>query len=564
MEASKPDAIQPAIVDAPKPETLAPSALVIEHIEFQEQLAVQSVPEKLQFQPTPPDAAPYWAAVREIGWPAYKRLWQLFRVMFGFTFPLWVEWFSVQDRTALPRWWQRLAHRWTVWYANRRLSIKDPAHRETQRAQTLREDLTALGPTFIKIGQTLATRPDLLPLAYIKELSLLQDEVPCFPNELAWARIREDLGRAPHELFLSIDSDPLAAASLGQVYRARLKSGEEVVIKIQRPNLEEILHLDLTVLRYVAAVLERYPEWIQGIDWLGVVDEFDRMIHEETDYEKEIENAERFRQNFADWKDTVYVPRIYPELSSRRIITMEYIGGLKLTDLEGLKAAGHQPIEIIRLLTRTYLKQLLEDGFFHADPHPGNLRMMPNGRLAFFDFGMVGQITDEMRSGMIDAFFHIVERDIVGIVGDAIALGFLRPGFDPEEFRPVVESIFSRYVGVKIGMIRFQDLMAAVADTIYSFPFYIPANFTFIIRALTTIEGIGLLVEPKFSFFDAARPHAKEFMLKRESAHLRNQILGKLIRGEEGNIAWNKVWNLVKLAYRHYFKKAPSNPDGVS
>lgn len=504
-------------------------------------------------------------ALREHGgWKAYWRLTEIVWSGFLFAWPLWLEWFRTQKRQTLPHWWQRVSHRWVRWYTKRQKHREDQTALTERQASWLRERLTILGPTFIKIGQTLATRPDLMPLAYIKELTLLQDEVPCFPNSLAWTRIQTELGASPGELFLSIDSDPLAAASLGQVYRARLKTGEEVVIKIQRPDLENILQLDLTVLRYLAGVMERHPEWVQGIDWLGVIDEFERMVYEEIDYEKEIENAERFRQNFAEWQDTIYVPKIYPELSTRRVITMEFIGGLKITDLDNLRIMGHDPLDVIRLLTRTYLKQLLEDGFFHADPHPGNLRVMPDGRLAFFDFGMVGQITESMRSGMIDAFFHIVERDVVGLVGDAITLGFLRPGYDPEEFKPVVESIFAQYMGVKIGKIKFRDLVYALADTIYTLPFYIPSNFTFIIKALSTIEGIGLLVEPKFSFFDAARPHAKEFMLKRESAHLRNQILGKLIRGEEGNISWAKVWNLAKLAYRTYFNRAPSNPDGVS
>ncbi|MBX7220778.1 MAG: AarF/ABC1/UbiB kinase family protein [Blastocatellia bacterium] len=502
------------------------------------------------------------AELRAFGWQGYRRLWDVCWAGILFAWPLVSEWFRTQKRASLPHWWQRLLHRVVRW--NHKRSKIGQEEQTARHAVWLRERLTRLGPTFIKIGQTLAVRPDLMPLAYIKELTLLQDAVPPFPNEQAWARMTEELGRKPNEVFHSVDSDPLAAASLGQVYRARLKDGADVVIKVQRPNLESIIRLDLAVMRYLAAILERHPEWVQGIDWMGVVDEFEQMIFQEIDYEREVRNAERFRANFATWQETVYVPKIYPEYSTARLIVMEYIGGYKVTDVENLKAAGNPPVEVVKLLTRTYLKQLLEDGFFHADPHPGNVRVLPDGRLAFFDFGMVGQITEEMRSGMIDAFFHIVERDIPGLVGAAIELGFLRPGFEPEEFKPVVEAIFAQYVGVKLGSIKFRDLTYALAETMYSYPFHIPSNFTFIIRALTTIEGIGLLVEPKFSFFDAARPHAKEFMLKRESAHLRNQILGKLIRGEEGKISWTKVWNLAKLAYRTYFNRAPSNPDGVS
>jgi predicted unusual protein kinase regulating ubiquinone biosynthesis (AarF/ABC1/UbiB family) len=236
---------------------------------------------------------------------------------------------------------------------------------------------------------------------------------------------------------------------------------------------------------------------------------------------------------------------------------MEYIAGVKLTDVERLRQAGFDPGEKMRFLIRTYLKQLLEDGFFHADPHPGNLRIMEDGRLAFFDFGMVGQITDDMRAGMLDAFFHILDRDLAGLVGDAIALGFLRPGYDVNEFRAATQGVFEKYRGMKLAQLRFQELNAAVADTLFQYPFRIPGNFTFVIRALSTLEGMGLTMEPEFSLFDAARPHAKEFMLRRATAHLRDQVIGRLVRGEATDIAWEKIWNVARLAYRTYFKKSP-------
>jgi predicted unusual protein kinase regulating ubiquinone biosynthesis (AarF/ABC1/UbiB family) len=504
-----------------------------------------------------PETPVFFSHLSGHGLRAYVRLVQILWAAALFALPLLIERFRHQNPAQLPTWRLRTAHRLL------RLLPASAPRAETllrRHARRLTQRLVTLGPTFIKVGQMLSTRTDLLPLVYTQELSVLQDSVPPFSNELAWARMREEFGAEPRSLFLSIDSRPLAAASLGQVYRARLKTGEEVVIKVQRPNLDEILRLDLTILRFVAAFLERHPDWIKGADWTGVVEEFGRMIFEETDYEKEIENAEQFRRNFAGWRSNLHIPKIYPELSSRRIITMEYIAGVKLTDVERLRQAGVDPGEKLRFLIRTYLKQLLEDGFFHADPHPGNLRIMEDGRLAFFDFGMVGQITDDMRAGMLDAFFHILDRDLAGLVGDAIALGFLRPGYDVTEFRAATQGVFEKYRGMKLAQLRFQELNAAVADTLFQYPFRIPGNFTFVIRALSTLEGMGLTLEPEFSLFDAARPHAKEFMLRRATAHLRDQVIGKLVRGEATDIAWEKIWNVARLAYRTYFKKSPQKP----
>lgn len=436
-----------------------------------------------------------------------------------------------------------------LFYPSRNLEIEEL---QKKRATWLTDQLAKLGPTFIKIGQTLSTRPDIVPLEYTKELSRLQDQVPSFPQPIAWSIIEEELGAPPEEIFGNIDPEPLAAASLGQVYRARLKTGEKVAVKVQRPNLPEIVNLDLAILRQVVRYLEdKHPQVTLGIEWQRIIDEFAEILFEEMDYFKEVENAEVFRKNFAKWPE-IYVPHIYSQYSSRRVIVEEFIDGLKVNDVVGLKAQNVEPIEVVKLMSRTYLKQLLEDGFFHADPHPGNLRLMADGRLAFFDFGMVGRLSKDMQSKLIDAFFHIVERDVHGIVEDLIQLKFLKEGFDPEEFRSSIEEVFSHYIGLKIGQLKFRELVQVVSNTLYELPITIPPHFTFVMRALTTLEGIGILVDPSFSFFDTVKPYAKEFMFKQEGRQLRDKLLGKLVKGEDGKISWDKIWKLAKMAIKHY------------
>ncbi|HEY0385593.1 MAG TPA: AarF/ABC1/UbiB kinase family protein, partial [Pyrinomonadaceae bacterium] len=423
-----------------------------------------------------------------------------------------------------------------------------------QQAVWLKEHLIELGPTFIKIGQALGTRGDLLPLAYIKQLAMLQDQVPAFPTTEAYARIEAELGHSLSEAYAEIDAEPIAAASLGQVYRARLHTGEEVAVKVQRPQLSELISFDISVLHRLVRFVNRYfPRANENADWEGMLHEFSQTILEEMDYVQEARNADRFRENFKDWK-AIRVPHIHWSHTNRRVLTMEFIHGTKVVDLEGLKARRISPVKVNRLLVRTYLKQLLEDGFFHADPHPGNLLVMDSGHLAFFDFGMTGRITPRLQSQMIDAFFHVVERDVHGLAQDLINLNFLKPGVDPETVRPVVEGLFQHYINLKLGEVNFKELTYELAEVMYEYPFRLPSNFTYVMRALMTLEGIGIITDPEFSFFDTAKPYAKQFMLKREGKHFRRLLVDKFLGREAGGrIEWSKMWKLAKMAAKSYF-----------
>lgn len=449
----------------------------------------------------------------------------------------------------------RLAARgWT------RRRVEDGEARLGRHGARLRDRLLRLGPTFIKTGQMLATRADLLPVAFLKELSVLHDQVPPFPDAQAFAIIEEDLGRSLGSIFSEISEGPIAAASLGQVYRARLRStGEVVAVKVRRPDLSRRVALDVAVLDRVARWTEslesrsdRYDflKFLRG-EWVSSIHEFDRVLHEEMDYRREAESAKRFKANFASWSD-VHVPRIHDAHSSERVLVMEFIEGIKVTDLEGLRRAGQSPRAINERLYRTYFKQLFEDGFFHADPHPGNLLVMHDGRLAFFDFGMSGELDDELRGKMVTAFFHMVERDIDGLIADLFALDFLPPGANIDGLHAVVAEAFSRRLDVKLSEVRFREMVYDLAPVVYEYPFTTPARFTFLIRALMTLEGISVQMNPDFNFFSVAGPYARDFLFRREAKSLRSLVFESLRTAGTGGFDWGRIWRLARTAYSAY------------
>jgi predicted unusual protein kinase regulating ubiquinone biosynthesis (AarF/ABC1/UbiB family) len=521
------------------------------------------------------------AASERIGWRGWWRTAQVVRVMSLLSLYLFLENYEGRSKfnqrmaarareeaqglgrgTRLRAWWRASvvraldrairAIRFIVFRGADESQSK--AARLEKQAKWFTRSLIKLGPTFIKIGQALGTRADLLPLAYVKELATLQDQVPAFPTAEAYARIEAELGRTLQAAFAEIDAEPIAAASLGQVYRARLHNGAEVAVKVQRPNLEAAISFDLAILRRLVTMLSRFPSFTENADWAGMLGEFDQTVHEEMDYAHEGRNADRFRANFRSWR-VIRVPHIYWSHSTRRVLTMEFIRGTKVTDIAGLKARRISPVKVNRLLVRTYLKQLLEDGFFHADPHPGNLLVMDTGHLAFFDFGMTGRITPQLQAQMITAFFHVVERDIHGLAQDLIELDFLKPGVNPDLVRPVVEGLFKHYLNLKLGEVNFKELTYELAEVMYEYPFRLPARFTYIMRALMTLEGIGIVTDPGFSFFDTAKPYAKEFMLRREGKQFRKLVIDKLTgRDESGRIDWRKMWKLAKMAAKMYLE----------
>jgi predicted unusual protein kinase regulating ubiquinone biosynthesis (AarF/ABC1/UbiB family) len=508
------------------------------------------------------------------GFHGYLRLFQISRVIAMLSLYLYLDQYDVHRKHYQKRLRARLDRAYDLtrtavygeklyavrfWFFDitirllRRFFIGNAASKDVnqeRQALWLKEKLIKLGPTFIKIGQSMGTRADLLPLPFVKELGTLVDQVPAFPNDVAFTRIEKELGRKINEVYDEFELEPVAAASLGQVYRARLKTGEEVAVKVQRPNLEATIAGDIVILKKVAKFAERFPQLNENADWAGMLREFDVTIHEEMDYAAEGRNAERFRENFKNWAN-IHVPTIHWGATTAKVLTMEFIHGTKVTDLEEQARLNISSAKVNRLLIKTYLKQLLEDGFFHADPHPGNLLVMPDGRLAFFDFGMVGRITPELQAKMIDAFFHVVSKDPGGIAEDLIELDFLKPGTDPRTIRPVVERMFEFHFNLKLKDVNFKELTYDLADVMYDYPFRLPSNFTYIMRALMTLEGIGIVTDPEFNFFETAKPYAKEFMLRREGKDFRKLFVNKIMgRDEGGQIDWDRTWKLAKMAFK--------------
>jgi predicted unusual protein kinase regulating ubiquinone biosynthesis (AarF/ABC1/UbiB family) len=508
------------------------------------------------------------------GLRGYRRLFEISRMISTLALYLYLDQFDGHRAQQIRRRDQRMktAERLTrmavygeklyavrLWFVHqitllaRRVYLGSENNRERnheKQAVWLREKLIELGPTFIKMGQSMGTRADLLPLPFVKELGTLVDSVPPFPNEIAFARIEHELGCKINEMYAEFELEPVAAASLGQVYRARLHTGEEVAVKVQRPNLEATIKGDIVILKKVAKFAARYPQLNENADWTGMLSEFDSTIHEEMDYSAEGHSAERFRDNFKNWPN-VHVPTIYWNATTSKVLTMEFIHGTKVTDIDSHKRLNISSEKVNRLLIKTYLKQLLEDGFFHADPHPGNLLVMPDGRVAFFDFGMVGRITTQLQAKMIDAFFHVVGKDAGGIAEDLIALDFLKPGTNPVIVRPVVERMFEFHLDRKLKDINFRDLTYDLADVMYDYPFRLPSNFTYIMRALMTLEGIGIITDPEFNFFETAKPFAKEFMLRREGNDFRKMFVDKIMgRDDGGKIDWDRTWKLAKMAFK--------------
>lgn len=424
------------------------------------------------------------------GFRAYLRLFQVSRVIAMLSLYLYLDQYDLHSKQYVKRANARMKtaedltraavygeklYRIRLWFFDkfirslRRFFVgtdNNKLRNQERQAVWLKEKLIKLGPTFIKIGQSMGTRADLLPLPFVKELGTLVDQVPSFPNDVAFSIIERELGKKINEVYSEFELEPVAAASLGQVYRARLFSGQEVAVKVQRPNLEGTIAGDIIILRKVANFAERFPQLSENADWPGMLREFDTTIHEEMDYMAEGRNAERFRENFKGW-DNIHVPEIHWHATRKRVMTMEFIHGTKVTDLEGQKKRNVDPAKVNRLLIKTYLKQLLEDGFFHADPHPGNLLVMADGRLAFFDFGMVGRITPELQAKMIDAFFHVIQKDPSGIAQDLIDLNFLKPGTPHATVKPVVERMFEFHFNLKLKDVNFKELTYDLADVMY-------------------------------------------------------------------------------------------------
>jgi predicted unusual protein kinase regulating ubiquinone biosynthesis (AarF/ABC1/UbiB family) len=387
------------------------------------------------------------------------------------------------------------------------------AARRRKQAIWIRDTFLELGPTFIKLGQLFSTRADLFPVEYVEELSKLQDRVPAFSYAQVAEIIERDLGKNIPELFASFEQIPLAAASLGQVHLATLHTGESVVVKVQRPGLQKLFTIDLEILRGIAKYFQNHPKWGQGgRDWLGIYDECCRILWEETDYISEGQSADTFRRNFRS-QAWVKVPRVYWRYSSTRTLTLEYLPGIKISHYQELEAAGLDRQEIARQSATAYLQQLLTDGFFHADPHPGNVAIDPKtGALIFYDFGMMGRIAPGTKEKLMDTLLAIAGRNADRVVSGLVGLGAVSADADTDPIRRSIQYLLDNFLDKPLEAQSIAQITDDLYDIAYGQPFRFPATFTFVMRAFSTIEGVGKGLDPDFNFMEAAQPFAFQIM----------------------------------------------------
>ncbi|MCU0567148.1 MAG: AarF/ABC1/UbiB kinase family protein, partial [Oculatellaceae cyanobacterium Prado106] len=368
------------------------------------------------------------------------------------------------------------------------------------------------------LGQLFSTRSDLFPVEYVEELSKLQDKVPAFSYEQVESIIYQDLGRTIPELYRSFDPIPLAAASLGQVHRAQLHSGEEVVVKVQRPGLKRLFTIDLAILKGIARYFQNHPKWGRGRDWLGIYEECCKILWEEIEYLNEGRNADTFRRNFRS-EDWVKVPRVYWRYTSPRVLTLEYMPGIKISHYEAIEAAGLDRRRLAQLGARAYLHQLLNDGFFHADPHPGNIAVSPEGSLIFYDFGMMGRVQLVTREKLLDTFFGISQKDADRVVASLIDLGALSPTGDMGAVRRSIQYMLDHFMDKPFENQSINAISDDLYEIAYDQPFRFPATFTFVMRAFSTLEGVGKGLDPEFNFMEVAKPFAMQIMSNGNSSN---------------------------------------------
>ena len=440
---------------------------------------------------------------------------------------------------------------WTIWviYRERRRVIRarERGNYEVQpNVEVLIQVLVAfrrtavkLGVLMIKLGQFLSSRADLLPERALEVLSSLQDEVPPAPFSHVVSVIETELGKPIEQIFSVLERKATAAASLGQVHKAVLAaSGEEVAVKVQRPNIDQLVRMDLSTIRFVIWVINRFVDVGEFIDLMGFYREFRRTIFEEIDYITEAANAKRFREMFKD-NPTIYIPSVYDDYTSRRVLVLEWVNGIKVNDYPALEAAGIDRLEIAKRTVQTYFYQFFEEGFFHADPHPGNIFVQkgPPGEgpvIVFVDFGMVGSLTKSMKKALKDLFLGFLSRDSHGLVNALQRLGFIGEGANMAAIERGMALMMEQYYGISMGEAReleFPEVARDIESLLYGQPFQVPAQFAFTGRAVGTLSGLATGLAPEFNLVDVALPYAQKFLgLTAEGAgQTIQQILNQLL-----------------------------------
>ena len=402
-------------------------------------------------------------------------------------------------------WWDAQA-----WTYGGQATAELRAERQRQRARWLTTELLRLGSAFIKLGQLLSARPDILPAGWVAELAALQDSVPAFGFAEVQTVLEQELGQRCAEV-IDLDPEPLGAASLAQVHRASLRSGRQVVLKVQRPRLDRLFRLDLDVMQQVAAVLQRHPSWGRGRDWPAMARECRRVLLRELDFRLEAQYAARFRQQFLD-DERIRIPGVVWELSSRRVLCLDYLPGIKINDREALIEAGIDPSAVAEIGAASYLKQLVRFGFFHADPHPGNLAVAADGALIYYDFGMMGLLSDALRRRLGSMIRAAAARDSAALVEEMQAAGVIAREIDVGPVRRLVRLMLNEALTPPFSSNVIDKLSGDLYDLVYGQPFRLPVELIFVMRALSTFEGVGRSLDPAFSLVAIAKPYLLPLM----------------------------------------------------
>ena len=421
---------------------------------------------------------------------------------------------------------------------------------QRQLARTLLKTLTNLGPCFIKVGQALSTRPDLIRRDWLDELTRLQDDLPAFDHAIALRTIQDDLGAPVEQLFEDFPERPIAAASLGQVYKARLHGQTFVAVKVQRPNLTFILRRDMVLIRSLGVLVAPLLPLNLGFGLGEIIDEFGRSLFEEIDYVREADNADRFSALFAD-NPAVTIPRVERLLTSRRVLTTSWIEGTKLRDRQELTAQRLDPSALIRTGVISGLQQLLEFGYFHADPHPGNLFALAGrtgalGHVAYVDFGMMDSISDSDRLTLTGAVVHLINRDFEALAKDFQSLGFLAPNANLKPIVPALEEVLGGSLGDEVGSFNFKAITDRFSELMYDYPFRVPARFALIIRAVVSQEGLALRLDPEFRIIAVAYPYVARRLLAGDTREMREKLL-EVIFDNQGQLRTERLESLLKV-----------------
>ncbi|MEK6691890.1 MAG: AarF/ABC1/UbiB kinase family protein [Nitrospirota bacterium] len=387
-------------------------------------------------------------------------------------------------------------------------------------AERTRHAFEELGPTFIKLGQLLSARPDLVTKTFADEFRKLLDEVPPFPTEEAKAIIEKELGKPLLEIFSTFDETPVAAASIAQVHYATLKDGTCIVVKVCRPRIEEITENDIDILYFISRLMLKYIPESRFFNPTGIVDEFSKNIKKEMDFFIEADNATAFRKNF-EGSETVYIPKVYYEYTTKRVLTMERLVGIRIDDFKRLDREGFDRKDIARKGTEAYFKQLFEDGFFHADPHPGNIFILEDGRMGLMDFGIVGRLSEETMEGIANTFLALIHKDFDRLIQQYIELGIVTEEMDIEKFRiefkrdlvDFIEPLYTKTLS-QIDLGEYLDRIMQIASR---HNLRLPSDLLLVDKALLTIEGLGRRLDPDFNLISVAEPYASKFMRKKMS-----------------------------------------------